>query len=220
MSRRTIGAVLAVVGALLLADAALTLLWREPVSWALHRGDQAQLRERLAQAQRDGALAPGATDAQGPAAAMAHAARRLGRSAQPGDPLGSISIPRIGARFVVVEGTGRDELREGPGHYVHTALPGESGTVGLAGHRTTYQQPFRSIDALAPGDRIVVRMPYGRFTYRVTGTRIVAPSQVSVLARASSGDQLVLTACHPLFSARQRIVVTARLTAAEPRMRS
>jgi sortase A len=67
------------------------------------------------------------------------------------------------------------------------------------------------------GDRVIVAMPYGRFTYVVTGSRVVAPSQVAVLARAAGAERLVLTACHPLFSAAQRLVVTARLQRATPR---
>ena len=58
-------------------------------------------------------------------------------------------------------------------------------------------------------------MPYGRFTYRVEGTRIVAPTELSVIRRVAH-DRLVLSACHPLYSAKQRIVVFARLTDVRP----
>ena len=65
-----------------------------------------------------------------------------------------------------VEGTGTSDLRKGPGHYPATPLPGERGTVGIAGHRTTYGAPFRHIDrGQARGDRITLTMPYGRFVY-------------------------------------------------------
>ncbi|CAB4863172.1 unannotated protein [freshwater metagenome] len=221
MPRRTLGVVLIVAGALLLADVLLTLVWREPVSWLRHRSDQPRLERRLATVEDRGGLSPVAVRGADATTAMAQAAARLGSTARPGDPLGSLSIPRIGVRFVFVQGTAPGQLREGPGHYTRTQMPGAGGTVGLAGHRTTYAQPFRSIDALDPGDQIVLRMPYGRFSYRVMGTRIVDPSQVTVLARrASSGELLVLTACHPLFSAQQRIVVTARLVRALPRLHS
>ena len=60
-------------------------------------------------------------------------------------------------------------------------------------------------------------MPYGRFTYRVSGTRIVAPSAVNVLARPRGTERIVLTACHPLYSAAKRIVVFGRLATAQPR---
>ena len=67
----------------------------------------------------------------------------------------------------MVEGTDLESLRKGPGHYPETPLPGERGTSAIAGHRTTYGAPFRHIDELDPGDRIVIDMPDGRFVYRV-----------------------------------------------------
>ena len=217
-TRRVLGAVLAVLGALLVLDAALTLAWREPVTWLLDRGGQPRLERRLATLDRTFAATLGhelpARLSAG--ARLDVAAHALDRRTRPGDPLGRISIPSIGARFVVVQGTASHDLRFGPGHYVPTALPGEGGTFGLAGHRTTHLQPFRSIDALRPGDTIVMTMPYGRFTYRVEGTQIVAPSDVGVLTRAAGAERIVLTACHPLYSAAQRIVVSGRLVSATP----
>ncbi len=217
-TRRVLGAGLAVLGALLILDAALTLAWREPVTWLLDRGGQPRLERRLATLDRTfAAELPRELSARLSASERLDvAARALARATRPGDPLGRISIPSIGVRFVVVEGTTSHDLRFGPGHYVPTALPGEGGTFGLAGHRTTHLQPFRSIDALRPGDTIVMTMPYGRFTYRVEGTRIVAPSDVGVLTRAAGTERIVLTACHPLYSAAQRIVVSGRLVGATP----
>ena len=115
---------------------------------------------------------------------------------------------------MIVEGTGTGDLKRGPGHYPATPLPGAPGTVGIAGHRTTYGAPFRTIDKLDPGDRIVAEMPYGTFTYRVERTRIVPPTATEVVRRVKY-DRLVLTACHPLYSAAQRIVVFAKLERAE-----
>ena len=147
---------------------------------------------------------------------MAALARRLGHRARPGDPLGRISIPRAHSNFVFVAGTTGRTLKKGPGHYRDTPLPGQHGTVGMAGHRTTYAAPFRHLDRLRRGDRIEVTMPYGRFFYRVEVTRIVLPDTVGVLRRVKH-DRLVLTTCHPLFSANKRLVVLARLVAATPR---
>ncbi len=114
-----------------------------------------------------------------------------------------------------VEGTDTDSLRHGPGHYPANPLPGAPGTVAIAGHRTTYGAPFRKLDKLRKRDEIVVTMPYGRFTYEVERTQIVSPEAVEVTRRVSY-DRLVLTACHPLYSAKQRIVVFARQVRAEP----
>jgi sortase A len=119
-------------------------------------------------------------------------------------------IPRIGVSFEVVQGTDEGSLEKGPGHYPDTALPGLGETVAVAGHRTTYLAPFRHIDALRPGDRIVLSMPYGRFTYVVQYHRIVAPTALWV-TRNVGYDRLVLSACNPLYSAAQRIIVFARL---------
>ena len=123
-------------------------------------------------------------------------------------------MPAIGLSTIVVEGTGGAELRSGPGHYPDSPLPGRRGTVAIAGHRTTYGAPFRHIDDLERGDRIELAMPYGRFTYRVERSRIVPPSAVDVVGRVAY-DRLVLTACHPLYSADERIVVFARLSSPE-----
>ena len=78
-----------------------------------------------------------------------------------GAAIGRIEITKIGASFDIVQGTDTASLEKGPGHYPATAFPGLGQTVAIAGHRTTYLAPFRHIDALAPGDRIVVKMPYG-----------------------------------------------------------
>ena len=82
--------------------------------------------------------------------------------------------------------------------------------MAIAGHRTTYGAPFRNVDDLGRGDLIQVEMAKGRFTYAVEKTRLVDPSEVSVKRRVGY-ERLILTACHPLYSAAQRIVVFARL---------
>ncbi len=139
-----------------------------------------------------------------------------------GDPIGRIVIPAIDVEKTIVEGTTRDALRSGPGRYSSTALPGRSGNAAIAGHRTTHGAPFFDIDQLVPGDEITVETPEGTFTYLVEGQddgeggtlghRIVDPSDVSVIA--DKGDhRLTLTACHPKYSAEQRIIVTATLLA-------
>jgi sortase A len=114
------------------------------------------------------------------------------------------------AKFVFVSGTGNKSLKKAPGHYAGTALPGERGTVGIAGHRTTYLAPFRKMNRMRRGDRIKLTLPYGGFAYRVVGMRVVSPSNTSVLKPARR-NRLVLTTCTPLHSAKRRLVVTAAL---------
>jgi sortase (surface protein transpeptidase) len=84
------------------------------------------------------------------------------------------------------------------------------GTTAIAGHRTTYLAPFRHIDALRRGQPIVLDMPYARFTYRVIDSRVVLPTDVSII-KPVGYSRLVLSACTPLFSASHRLIVFARL---------
>jgi sortase A len=132
----------------------------------------------------------------------------LRRRTRDGQAVARLRIPRIGLDAVVVRGTAPDDLRRAAGLLDAAALPGERGTGAIAGHRTTYGEPFRHIDRLRRGDRIAVAMPYGTFRYAVEGTRIVDAGDLSVL-RTVGHRRLILAACHPLFSAARRIVVYA-----------
>jgi len=104
----------------------------------------------------------------------------------PGNAVAILVIPRMDLDMVVVEGTGTESLKKGPGHYSSTAYPWEdSGRVGIAGHRTTYGAPFWSLDELRPGDRITLETEYGIFDYAVTRTVITNPSGTLPSGRAS-----------------------------------
>ncbi|MDH3752324.1 MAG: sortase [Acidimicrobiia bacterium] len=137
-----------------------------------------------------------------------------------GEVLGRLDIPRIGLEEFFVEGVGVADLRRGPGHYRTSPLPGQAGNAAIAGHRTTYGAPFHRIDELEPGDEINITTLQGDFTYRVMpqtsadgetkGHFIVSPSDTQVLDDFGD-DRLTLTACHPKYSARQRIIVVAEL---------
>jgi sortase A len=128
----------------------------------------------------------------------------------PGQAVAVLEIGRMDLDMVVVEGTSPDDLKKGPGHYRGTAYPwDEGGRVGVAGHRTTYLHPFWSLDKLRPGDDIRLRTEFGTYDYRVTGSRVVLPSDVSIL-RQTPDPTLVLTACEPRFSAAKRLVVFAQ----------
>jgi sortase A len=202
--RRALGTVLVALGLLALADVALTLAWQEPVS-ALRAG---HAQHRLAGQLRALELATSRRLADG--AHVAAGARAIARTRHDGQALAELRIPRIGLRTIVVRGTTPADLRTGPGLIDGTTLPGQRGTTAIAGHRTTYGAPFRHLDALHRGDAITLRLPYGTFRYAVEGRRIVYPKDVGVLRRVGH-DRLVLSACHPLFSAARRIVVLARL---------
>ncbi len=216
---RALSTVLIVAGVLMLGDAALTVAWQEPISGLYARFVQGRLGDDLheLELERPTAVELAALEAlKGETRRMAFLARRLRVTAHPGDAVGRIRIPKIDASFVVVNGTDTVSLRKGPGIYDEVPFPGAPGTTAIAGHRTTYLAPFRGIDKLRRGDEITVEMPYGRFTYDVERTRIVPPSEVSVIKRVAY-DRLVLSACHPLYSAAKRIVVFARLVGAQAR---
>ena len=190
---RFLASVMMVSGVLLITDAGVTLLWQEPVSWLVADRQQAKLEEAYANPPR----------------------RVLRRMPLKGDAIGRITIPAIGVNEYVVEGTDTGSLRKGPGPYPSTPLPGERGTAAIAGHRTTYGAPFRRLDKLERGNRITLDMPYGRFVYHVERLKIVDDQDLSVLRRVRH-DRLILSACHPLYSAAQRIIVFARLVRDEP----
>jgi sortase A len=190
---RFVAAVMMVSGILLISDAGVTLLWQEPVSWFVADRQQAKLEEAFANPPK----------------------RVLQRKPLKGDAIGRITIPAIGVRDYIVEGTDTASLRKGPGHYPSTPMPGERGTSAIAGHRTTYGAPFRRLDKLKKGDRITLDMPYGRFVYHVQKLKIVDDQDLSVLRRVRE-NRLILSACHPLYSAAQRIIAFSRLQRKEP----
>jgi sortase A len=209
--RRLASTLLIAAGVLLLADAAATLLWQEPLS-AIRAGF-AQRRLAADLRRLDAAALAQDRHAVRRRAALA---RRMRARLRDGQAVARLRIPRIGVDDVVVAGTSAADLRDGPGLYEESPLPGAPGTVAIAGHRTTYGAPFRHIDALRRGDAIRLELPYGTFTYRVAGSRVVAPSDVAAVRSRPGSDRLVLTACTPLFSAAQRLVVEARLTRSAP----
>jgi len=123
----------------------------------------------------------------------------------------AIRVPKIGYYAAVREGVSLSVLATGPGHYPTTAMPGQPGLVGIAAHNT-FWIPFGQ---LGPGDTVVLETRAGRFTYHVTGTRIVNPNDTGVLVQTPD-PRLVLTTCWPLWAgnlATQRLVIYADLSA-------
>lgn len=134
-----------------------------------------------------------------------------------GDGIARITAPRIGLDAIVVELRDLDDsqnLKRGPGHLPQTAYPGQPGNCVISGHRTTYGAPFRHIEQLTPGEVIILSTADHRYTYEVHEQRIVAPTDLTVLEQGGE-PKVTLTACHPWYSAAQRIVVIARLVRSE-----
>ena len=218
--RRRLGLALTTGGLLLLAWLGITLWLGDPFTALYTHHEQHVLSQRLTVVEHRWAPKPVATHRRAPAPSYSTEAARFLKSLRNGSPIGRIAIPKIGLHMVVVQGTTTADLERGPGHYDaesgrQTDLPGRGGVVAIAGHRTTYLEPFRHIDALHAGDVIQLRMPYGTFTYRVIRQQTVLPTDWSIL-RPRKFEELVLSACTPLYSASHRLVVYARLVGAKP----
>lgn len=201
-------------GLVVMTDAGLTLVWEEPLSAAYGAFKQGQAEDQLNQLEtqyptpEDLAAIAGVRGI----AKKAHIlADRFKPQLQEGHAIGRIKIDRIGLSIVVVQGTDTSSLQKGPGHYRNTPIPGQPGTVAIAGHRTTYLAPFRDINQIEDGDEIRIEMPYAAFTYTVEKHEVVDPSDVGII-KPVGYDRLVLTACHPPYSAAQRYAIFAKLT--------
>lgn len=201
-------------GLVVIADVGITLAYKEPLSSIYGSIKQQEAASQLSDLE---ARYPTRADRHAIARVkesrhrIAILARRFAAQASTGEAIGRIVAPAMdGLNVVVVQGTDTASLQKGPGHYPETPFPGQGGTVGIAGHRTTYLAPFRHIDSMEPGDPITLEMPYARFVYRVQKTAIVDPTDVGVVHPVGY-ERLVLSACHPLYSAAQRFIVFAKL---------
>jgi sortase A len=229
---RRLGSTLAVCGVLLVIYAGMVVFWRDPVTSIYTAYEQHAMsgqlsatfvawkqtaQHELGVTQKPPGTHGGATQTTVDSTAVLRSAKRLAlrfaaaEKGHTGRPLGRIQIKRIGLSTIVVENTDYwGSLSKGPGRYETGSFPGLGQTTGIAGHRTTFAAPFRHIDSIRNGDSIVVEMPYGTFTYRVMRHKIVDNGDWSIMQKVGF-DELVLSACHPLYSADQRYVVFARL---------
>ena len=173
---------------LALIDGAVTLLWQEPISALYAKIRQDDLSGALKQIER---ASPTPLERRTLASLsdernrIAFLAGELEHHTGDGGALGRIVIPRVGASYVVVKGTDTEALKSGPGVYSETRVPGIPGTTAIAGHRTTYLAPFRDINLLARGNRILLYMPYAHFTYTVIGHRVVSRATCRRRSRTS-----------------------------------
>ena len=230
---RILSIALITAGLVLMADVGLTLAWKEPLSSIYGSFQQGKAEDSLARLQErfpSTALVRRADRAPEVAERVSILADAFEREVHVGEGIGRIVIPRIDLDIVVVQGTDTGSLQKGPGHYTSgniapsnggtvetakrigdgSAFPGQGRTIGIAGHRTTYLAPFRHIDQIQPGDKIYLDMPYANFTYVVQKHEIVDPSDVAIVKNVGY-ERLVLTACHPLYSAAQRYAQFAKL---------
>jgi sortase A len=210
---RILSTMLITAGLVVLVDADLTLLWQEPLSAAYGSFKQGQAEDELSDLESQYPTAAdleAITNVSGAAAKAKVLADRFQPQMKQGDAIGRIQINRIDLNIVVVQGTDTASLQKGPGHYRATPIPGQAGTTAIAGHRTTYLAPFRKINEIQDGDEIRIEMPYAAFTYMVEKHEVVDPGDVGII-KPVGYDRLVLTACHPLYSAALRWAVFAKL---------
>ncbi len=121
-----------------------------------------------------------------------------------------IQIPAIGVDAPVVQGDGWEQLKKGVGQHIGTANPGENGNVVLSAHNDIFGEIFRELDKLKPGDVIIVYTSQRQFTYIITGTQVVEPTRVEVMAPTPNAT-MTLISCYPYLVDTERIVVSAVL---------
>jgi sortase A len=223
---RILATALITAGLVVALDVGLTLAWKEPLSSLYGKVKQNQAEDELKKLEQefptaadlDAVRSTGDLEEQ-----VAGLADRFEDRVETGEGIGRIIVPAMDVDgATVVEGTDTESLRGGPGHYTASddpaiqeqgdgsAFPGQGETVGIAGHRTTYGAWFNKMDQIEPGDEITLEMPYATFTYEVQKVDIVDPSEIGVVKNVGY-ERLVLSACHPLYSAAQRIITFAKL---------
>jgi LPXTG-site transpeptidase (sortase) family protein len=144
----------------------------------------------------------------------AAAAAKVKTTPGPYQALGRVAIPRIGLDVSFGEGVYAKALDHGPGHWSGTPMPGQDGNAVLSGHRNTHTAPFRYLNLLKRGDKIIVRLAGEKpTTFRVTGTAIVKEAKFKDFVlrqpRDPNAREVTLFACHPEGNPVFRIVVRA-----------
>lgn len=181
-------------------------------TWIFQKAERRQL-ERLLAARQEATL--GAQQTAAPTSL------KTPPPAVTGGLIGRLEIPRLGLSVMVIEGTSRTTLRRAAGHIPRTALPGQTGNVGISGHRDTFFRPLRNI---RQNDIITLTTSLGEYRYRVVSTSVVGPHDVAVLD-PSANEILTLVTCYPFYfvgSAPDRFIVRAErleITARSPLQR-
>ncbi|MGW2280925.1 class E sortase [Streptomyces sp. NPDC001770] len=151
---------------------------------------------------------------------------------EPGQGFAIIHIPKLDIVAPIAEGTSKEKVldRGMVGHYgegaLKTAMPSAAqGNFALAGHRNTHGEPFRYINRLSPGDKVVVETQDAYYTYEMTKTLAqTSPSNVSVISPVPAGSgftapgrYITLTTCTPEFTSTYRLIVWGKMVDERPR---
>jgi sortase A len=143
-----------------------------------------------------------------------------------GQGFGLIYIPRLGQDWVkpVIEGATLENLKRGITKYEGNVMPGEIGNFAIAGHRATNGEPFRDLDRMRPGDKVVVETGTSWVTYEVTRSQIVKPKDVWVLdpvpgqpGVAATEATLTITTCNPRWASYERLIVFGKMVSDLPK---
>jgi sortase A len=213
---RLTGTLMILAGLGTLAWAVAVWQWQDPFTAAVNHLEQRELRQDFERSFDSAGVAETiSNDPKVVRRQMARQARAWRKQLRRGDAVARLRIPALGVDEIIVNGTDTNTLKRGPGRYLKSAVPGQGELVYVAGHRTTYGAPFSRIDRLRKGDRVVVELPYATYEYRITGHRIVAATEVSVL-KSKGFEQLALQACHPRFFATQRWIAYAKPVGVTP----
>ena len=127
----------------------------------------------------------------------------------PGQPT-RLQIPAINVDAQIVQGDTWDQLKKGVGQHIGSANPGERGNMVLSAHNDVFGEIFRHLDQLKPGDEVIVYSGQQRYRYTISDSRIIAPTQVDVMA-ATNEPALTLISCYPYLVDNQRIAVFGQL---------
>jgi sortase A len=210
---RRLGNALIALGVCVLLYAGLILAWGDPVTWLWAHWQQRALTSEFHRQQKQFIVTTPPADTSAAKALVRTDAIAFSKSLKEGHAFGRLTIPRIGlSKVVVVQGTTAGieaDLSKGPGHYMNTPFPGLGGSVAIAGHRTTFGAWFRHIDEIRDGDFINLEMPYATFQYKVEMHKVVLNNDWSII-KPQGYERLVLSACHPIYSASHRYIIFAR----------
>ena len=125
-----------------------------------------------------------------------------------------IQIPAISVYAPVVQGDGWEQLRRGVGQHIGSANPGQKGNLVLSAHNDIYGEIFRDLDQLKVGDQVIIYTQQKQYTYIVSNSQVVMPTQVDVMA-PSSNATLTLISCYPRLVDNRRIVISAELQSSQ-----
>ncbi len=121
-----------------------------------------------------------------------------------------LQIPGLGVDAPIVQGDGWEQLKKGVAQHIGSANPGENGNIVLSAHNDVFGELFRYLDRLQVGDQVIIHSSQRSYTYIVTGTDIVEPTRVDVMAATTKG-MVTLISCYPYLVDNKRIVVRAVL---------